>query len=294
MRLTRINRFLGAALGAALLLLGFAGTASADRLVDYHFNHVDGATVAAQLWQRTGGDQGLYVNVKMRNTRRLPGCVNAAVRWVSPRRNVEDQASSSPRHTRPFETCVRKRWIDLHRTPVRRVADFERVQTHVAVVGGKGQWKDLIGWNRRDVKRKADRIMQMSYRTFLKYKDAAIRNRHHGGAREDNTWPLDWSDDGCTIPGQESIDIARAVSAFFNAACQQHDFGYRNYGKHYLALNRTDDARKRIDDKLEVELTRACGVAFRGGNGLRNCKNTANIIWGAVRFGGSDAFFGLE
>ena len=104
---------------------------------------------------------------------------------------------------------------------------------------------------------------------------------------------FDWSDDGCSIPGQGSIDIARAVSKFFNAACQQHDFGYRNYGKHYLALNRTDDARKRIDDKLEKELTRACGDVFRG-PALRNCNHTANIIWAAVRAGGSDPFYGRE
>ncbi len=282
------------ALTGALLLVCFAGTASADRLIDYSHNHVDGATVAAKLYQQSAAGGGLYVEVRMRNTRRFPGCINGAVAWRRAGPDPVDFRTS----TRPIRACVKKTWINVGRTPVRSVRDISGVSTHVAVEGGKGKWLGMIGWTRKGIKDQADRIVNLSYRSFDRFKRQAERNRARGGARADATWPLAWADDGCSIPGQKLVLLAKRWSRFFDRQCQQHDFGYRNYGMRYLALNRTEGTRLRIDKKLLREAKRACRNSF--GGGLREnvkrgqCLAAANIIYKGVRSGGWKPFFGAK
>lgn len=290
MRLTTINRSLGVALCAALLLAGFAGPASADRLVDFSHNHVDGATVAAKLWQQGGENRGLYVEVRMRNTRRAPGCITGAVAWRRSGPDLVDFQTATPRPT-PIRACAKRTWINVGRTAVRSVRDFSGVSTHVAVEGGQGKWDGMIGWDRRDVKRQADRFLNMSHGDFIRAKRTAMRNRARAGARGDGTWPLDWTDDGCSIPRREASDVARKFSRFFDQPCQQHDFGYRNYGNGSLALNPTEAARRRIDEKLRLELKRACRDNLRGFDVLGGCVAAGNVIANSVRNGGRKAFF---
>ena len=285
------------ALSAFLLLVCFAGTASADRLVDFNHNHVDGATVAAKLWQKGGEDRGLYVEVSMRNTRRFPGCINGAVAWRRSGPSLIEFKTSAPR-PRPLRVCTKKTWFNLGRTAVRNVGDFTGVQTHVGLEGGgKGKWDEIIGWSRTAVKRQADGLMNLSYRRFIKRKRVAMRNRNRAGARADKTWPLDWTDDGCSIPGQKLSGVASKWSRTFDGACQQHDFGYRNYGSRALRLNRNEGTRLRIDNKLHRESKRACRNGVRGGGinqrvKRRGCLASANIIRNSVRLGGWKPFFG--
>lgn len=293
-----LKRILGAPLGAALLLACFAGTASADRFVDYNFNHVDGATVASKLFQKGGRDRGLYLEVRIKNTRRGPGCVNGAVKWRRSGPDLEEFNTATPR-PRPIRACAKRTWINLGRTPVHNVRDVSGVSTHVALEGGKGRWLGIIGWNMKGLKRRADRLMNMTSANFIKHKRVAMRNRNRAGARADSTWPLDWTDDGCSIPGEGKVPEAGHWSRVFDRPCQQHDFGYRNYGQANLRLNRREDTRLRIDNKLNRETKRVCRSRYKGrgvNQTLRRheCYGVANTIYHAVRLGGWKPFFGLD
>lgn len=61
---------------------------------------------------------------------------------------------------------------------------------------------------------------------------------------------FDWTTDSCswTPPTQK---------ANFDRACQQHDFGFRNFGQG-LTLERTEARRTAINDKFLVELRAIC------------------------------------
>jgi len=83
---------------------------------------------------------------------------------------------------------------------------------------------------------------------------------------------FDWTDDGCSwTPGY----LARR----FNGPCQQHDFGYRNFGKG-LTLERTEDRRAWIDARFLAEMYRICS-GFGASAGT--CRAEAYGMWSAVR-----------
>jgi len=126
-----------------------------------------------------------------------------------------------------------------------------------------------------DTKGLADSIMRMDYNTFIQYK----------GIRAPR--PFNWSSDGCSWPTPASL------RHLFNLPCQQHDFGYRNYGNG-LRLGRNGNVRAWIDDRFLTEMRRLCIRTFyrlyQRGN-QATCRGQASAMWTAVRHGGRDAFY---
>jgi hypothetical protein len=127
-----------------------------------------------------------------------------------------------------------------------------------------------------DTKGLADAIMRMPYETFIEY--AGIRSPP----------PFDWSTDGCSAPTPSSL------RRLFSMPCQQHDFGYRNYGRG-LRLGRNENVRGWIDGRLLTEMQRLCDRSFwrwyQKPNNLA-CHSEAGLMWTAVRHGGRPAFYG--
>lgn len=126
-----------------------------------------------------------------------------------------------------------------------------------------------------DTRRQADAIMNMDYRTFIEHK------RKHAAP------PFNWSSDGCSGP------TPPAQRRLFNGPCQQHDFGYRNYGNG-LRLSSNEATRRWIDDRFLFEMRRLCNNNFsrwyQRAN-RRSCLNEARMMWAAVRHGGRHAFY---
>ncbi|MGW6458302.1 phospholipase A2 [Streptomyces sp. NPDC055078] len=99
---------------------------------------------------------------------------------------------------------------------------------------------------RASLKRKADRIMNLTYQQF---------------ARTKRVKPFNWTSDGCSTPKKNFPYRGR-----FKKACNQHDFGYRNYGaKGKLELSPTKATRKKIDAKFLNEMKRTCADVYKGG-----------------------------
>jgi hypothetical protein len=112
----------------------------------------------------------------------------------------------------------------------------------------------------------AMRIVNLHYDQFIRMKQT---NRER---------PFDWSDDGCS---HTPFDQAR----LFNQACQQHDFGYRNFGRG-LQLGRTESTRAYIDHRFLVEMDRICQDKFHAWYRRANwvtCRGQAWAMYGAVR-----------
>ena len=127
-----------------------------------------------------------------------------------------------------------------------------------------------------DTKSLGDAIMRMDYKTFIEYK----------GIRAPR--PFDWSADGCSFP------TPRSLRHLFSQPCQQHDFGYRNYGRG-LRLGRNENTRGWIDGRLLTESRRLCDRSFPRWYQKANkatCRNQAYAMWVALRHGGRSAFYG--
>lgn len=88
---------------------------------------------------------------------------------------------------------------------------------------------------------------------------------------------FDWTTDGCSWTPAPARDV-------FNAACQQHDFGYRNFGKG-PTVGRTEDARAWVDWRFRTELNRLCKKpeVNRPLGGKFLCGKVATTMFGVVR-----------
>ncbi len=90
---------------------------------------------------------------------------------------------------------------------------------------------------------------------------------------------FDWDTDSCSRPTPESW------RKLFHPACQQHDFGYRNYGKN-LTLGRDENTRRWIDDLFRAEMKSICNYRFSDwtqyGN-LQACFKEADTMYLGVR-----------
>lgn len=141
----------------------------------------------------------------------------------------------------------------------------------------------------------ADSFMRMSYREFVEQKRSLLLPSPYPST-------FDWSSDGCSGPGNGFIARA-AYKDTFRKPCQQHDFGYRNYGSPEsggLRLSPTRATRQWIDDRLRTEMRRACeqqkgdgGVwsDFWNGAQKRACLIEAEAVYRVVRAEGDEYFW---
>lgn len=125
---------------------------------------------------------------------------------------------------------------------------------------------------RPGVLEQADRIMNLTYGAF---------------AETPRVEPFDWSTDGCSVP----VGFA-PYREVFRPACEQHDFGYRNYGAHgKLRLGPTRDTKNWIDGRFRTEMERICQDAYAAAADRGNCVGAAQGYFVAVNVGGDAAFF---
>lgn len=88
---------------------------------------------------------------------------------------------------------------------------------------------------------------------------------------------FDWTNDGCSWTPPPAVVV-------FNRACQQHDFGYRNFGKG-LTLGRTERVRAYIDGRFLKEMRRMCRDPRVWGAfaSYRRCRAMALSMYAVVR-----------
>jgi hypothetical protein len=129
------------------------------------------------------------------------------------------------------------------------------------------------------VKQRADAIMNLSYRDFDRY-----RNNVHDA-------PFNWSTDGCSYTPAAWADL-------FRQPCNQHDFGYWNYGhsdhQRGLELGVNENTRGWIDHRLLEEMVRLCNDKYSAWWRRPNkvaCLDEAGVIYGAVRNLGRSAYY---
>lgn len=93
----------------------------------------------------------------------------------------------------------------------------------------------------------------------------------------------DWGRDGCSAPGWVSAIFGDANTRF-RPACNQHDFGYRNYRKFGMA---NEWNRLKIDSKFYSNMLSICSANYAWYNPLRYaCNKSAETYYNAVRVAG--------
>lgn len=122
-------------------------------------------------------------------------------------------------------------------------------------------------------------IMNLDYKSFITYKNQV-----------DKVLQFNWSTDGCSSRWYTAA-VHPVYRNLFNRPCQQHDFGYRNFGTHDqgLALSPTEDTRAWIDARFATEMDRLCDTNFSAWWQTYNkifCKGEASSMYAAVRNGG--------
>jgi len=110
------------------------------------------------------------------------------------------------------------------------------------------------------LKNQAISLVSSTYGQFMAAKRSSLRNNR-----------FDWSTDGCSwTPPPWNWE--------HRAPCEQHDFGYRNFGKG-LTLERTESRRAWIDARFLTEMLRNC----RDHWWYPNCTNGAYTMYAVVR-----------
>jgi hypothetical protein len=93
---------------------------------------------------------------------------------------------------------------------------------------------------------------------------------------------FNWSSDSCSW-------TPSSLKELFDPACQEHDFGYRNFGKG-LTLGRNETTRRWIDDRFRTEMKSICNSKYQAWwqyANLRACRSEADTLYAVVRKGRS-------
>jgi Prokaryotic phospholipase A2 len=110
------------------------------------------------------------------------------------------------------------------------------------------------------LKTRAIGVVSVSYGEFMTIKRSPARDK-----------VFDWSTDGCSwTPPPWNWE--------HRAACEQHDFGYRNFGNG-LRLERTESRRAWIDQRFLTEMLRNCRQHWW----YPNCVDGAYTMYAVVR-----------
>jgi hypothetical protein len=171
------------------------------------------------------------------------------------------------------------------------------------VVGRRARLRvrSLSMFSTDEVERYARETMSLNYRDFMArkedFKNQECKHDEKGRKFGDckKPWPYDqfnWTDDECSPSWMPEIFYRR----LFKEPCEQHDFGYRNFGN-WMRLGRNESTRGWIDYRFLFEMRRLCqdkyGSLGRALN-LGSCLGTALVVWRAVSEFGGTAFYGSE
>lgn len=143
--------------------------------------------------------------------------------------------------------------------------------------------------DRKEQYRHALETMKLSYTEFLARK-ANFAAPGPVGAGCSNAWPntpvgcrkplpynwFDWTTDGCSDPTPSQW------KPVFAGPCEQHDFGFRNFGNG-LTLQRKESRRIWINRRFYGEMRRVCSGYH--GTDRPVCYNAANFIFSGVSVG---------
>jgi hypothetical protein len=114
---------------------------------------------------------------------------------------------------------------------------------------------------------------------FQRARNHTLVTLNDSGVSSDPQSQLDWFSDGCSSSPDQPFHFD------FLAACQRHDFGYRNYHRQGRF---TEPHRENIDNNLHRDLRDVCaGVKSRAGTKRKFCFKVAKLYWKAVREFGS-------
>lgn len=116
-------------------------------------------------------------------------------------------------------------------------------------------------------KSRAEKIMSQSYGAFLTIK----RGREA---------PFNWHADGCSLPTPPNWALEQ------NGPCQQHDFGYGNFGQG-LRLEATESRRAWIDQRWLDEMRRNCREHWW----YTSCSGGIDVMYRLVRAAGEIFFY---
>jgi Prokaryotic phospholipase A2 len=260
-----VRRVAAAVVGVPLLMSAFAPAARADTVVESAQARVEGAWAAATMKQKKNG--AVYATVNVGDSAADGLCAHGVIRWHHVNGSTYDDygmwlCGAYDETDEPF------------RVPVRDWRAYEAIEIGAFVDGGTPVYTTILRWgDRNDLHRQANRAMGMTYREFARYKNRIVQ------------WPLNWNTNGCNV-------VRGWPKRFFDKACEQHDFGYRNYGK-YMRFGRNDRTRRWIDERFVDEMYRTCDDHYVDGlPRWKSCIDAADSLWAGVRTGARSHFYG--
>jgi hypothetical protein len=260
------SRFVGpaVALGTLLIVGALPSAADADRVIESAQARANGAWAGATMHQRKNG--AVYATVNVGDTAADGVCAHGTIRWHHVNGSTYDDygmhlCGAFTETDEPF------------RVPDRNWRAYEAIQVGAFVDGGMPVYTTILRWGDYDaLHRQADRVMRMSYDDFTRYKRRVV------------DWPLNWTSNGCNWPADWANNT-------FRPACEQHDFGYRNYGK-YMRFGRNETTRNWIDNRFKTELYRICDDKVPSGDTWLGCRITARAMYEGVSWGARRHFYG--
>ncbi len=172
------------------------------------------------------------------------------------------------------------------------------------VVGRRARMRvrSLSMFSTDEVERYARETMSLNYRDFVARKNDFTQQKCKHDEKGvkfgdcNKPWPYDqfnWTTDDCS-PDKMPEFFYRTL---FEEPCQQHDFGYRNFGN-WMRLGRNLWTKAWIDKRFRDEMRRICHDKYSSPWRVFNknaCLAEADLVFGVVGgAAGMTAFYGSE